>query len=277
MFGLVLHIMNLTQRIASTAKPPRITVITVVFNGQEYIERTILSVVGQTYPNLEYIIIDGGSTDGTIDIIRKYEDKIAYWQSEKDFGIYDAMNKGLSKANGCWVNFMNAGDVFYTLDTVTEIFAAGRQRATVIYGDVEILYPDLVRTQGSGTPENLWKGMQFCHQSVFIDVAYHKAHPFNIANEISADLAFFYEAYKAKQEFHNCGRVISQVISGGVSDSQRISAILSSMDAICGKELKLLIRIFYASRVLDSLIRSIVKSLLPRSFITKVLINGGSK
>ncbi len=272
MFGLVFHTMNLSQGIASTAKPPRITVITVVFNGQEYIERTILSVVGQTYPNLEYIIIDGGSTDGTIDIIQKYEDKIAYWQSEKDFGIYDAMNKGLSKASGCWVNFMNAGDVFYAPDTVTEIFAAGTQRATVIYGGVEIVYPDLVRTQGPGTPENLWKGMQFCHQSVFIDVAYHKAHPFNIANKIAADLAFFYEAYQAKTTFSNCGKVVARVITGGVSESNRVKAILASRDAICGQQLRLFIRLFYVGRVISSMIRSMVKRCLPRAFVKKLIL-----
>lgn len=76
------------------------------------LEKTILSVLNQTYSNIEYIIIDGGSTDGTIDIIKRYDDKITYWQSEPDNGIYDAMNKGIQKANGEWINFMNAGDLF---------------------------------------------------------------------------------------------------------------------------------------------------------------------
>ncbi len=82
---------------------PLITVITVVYNGEKYLEETIQSVINQTYPNVEYIIIDGGSTDETIDIIKKYEDKIDLWISEKDEGIYDAMNKGIYLATGQWV------------------------------------------------------------------------------------------------------------------------------------------------------------------------------
>ena len=77
-----------------------ISVVTVSYNAVATIEQTLLSVINQTYPNIEYIIIDGGSTDGTVDIIKKYADEIVYWISEPDKGIYDAMNKGIKKANG---------------------------------------------------------------------------------------------------------------------------------------------------------------------------------
>lgn len=95
------------------SKLPLITIITVVYNGVEYIEETIRSVLDQTYPNLNYIIIDGGSIDGTVDIIKKYENKITCWISEKDRGIYDAMNKGIKLTSiGSLMIFLNAGDKF---------------------------------------------------------------------------------------------------------------------------------------------------------------------
>lgn len=87
---------------------PLITVITAVYNGEAYLEKTILSVINQTYENVEYIIIDGGSTDGTIDIIKKCESKINYWISEADNGIYNAMNKSIKLATSDWINFINA-------------------------------------------------------------------------------------------------------------------------------------------------------------------------
>jgi len=102
---------------------PLITVITVVLNGEKALEETIKSVISQTYPNVEYIIIDGGSTDGTLDIIKKYEDYIDYWVSEPDKGIYDAMNKGVDLTTGQWINFINAGDRFYDEDLIEEIFS----------------------------------------------------------------------------------------------------------------------------------------------------------
>lgn len=102
---------------------PLISIITVVYNGEKYLEETIQSVINQTYDNVEYIIIDGGSTDGTLNIIRKYEHIIDYWISEKDNGIYDAMNKGLHLASGEWINFMNAGDTFWKSDSISSILS----------------------------------------------------------------------------------------------------------------------------------------------------------
>src|SRR4051812_1110497 len=97
---------------------PVLSVITVVYNNVSHIERTLLSVLDQTYPHIEYIVIDGASTDGTLVIIEKYKDRIAKLISEPDKGIYDAMNKGLAIATGDYVLFMNSGDEIYARETV---------------------------------------------------------------------------------------------------------------------------------------------------------------
>ena len=101
---------------------PVVSVITVVFNSENLLERTIDSVLKQTYPNIEYIIIDGGSRDATVEIIRKYDDRIAYWISESDRGLYDAMNKGLAAATGDYLWFLNSGDLAYRADTLEKTF-----------------------------------------------------------------------------------------------------------------------------------------------------------
>jgi glycosyltransferase involved in cell wall biosynthesis len=113
----------------------KISIITVVYNGEKYLEETIKSVINQTYQNIEYIIIDGGSTDGTIDIIKKYEDKIDYWISEKDEGISDAFNKGLNKATGDIIGLINADD-YYNDNTVDLIIKNYNKDIDIYYGSI---------------------------------------------------------------------------------------------------------------------------------------------
>jgi len=113
---------------------PLISIITVVYNGEKHLEETIQSVINQNYPNVEYIIIDGGSTDGTLDIIKKYEHVIDYWVSEPDKGIYDAMNKGIDVATGNWINFMNAGDKFANKFVLSKIKFGSLKNNILLYG-----------------------------------------------------------------------------------------------------------------------------------------------
>jgi glycosyltransferase involved in cell wall biosynthesis len=119
-------------------KFPVITIVTVVFNNLPFIEETIQSVLNQTYQNIEYIIIDGGSTDGTLNIIKKYEKFLDYWVSEKDKGIYEAMNKGLQHAKGKWINFMNSGDTFYSKDTINSIPFTNFKNNSMVHGKTRV-------------------------------------------------------------------------------------------------------------------------------------------
>ena len=125
------------------AYKPKITVVTVCYNAAVTIEKTILSVVGQTYNNIEYLIIDGGSKDDTLAIIKKYESNISKWISEPDKGIYDAMNKAIKMATGEWINFMNAGDCFATNDVLEKIFQENiPDNVKFLYSDNYYIEPD---------------------------------------------------------------------------------------------------------------------------------------
>jgi hypothetical protein len=153
---------------------PLITVVTVVFNGEKCLEETILSVINQTYDNLEYIIIDGGSTDGTLEIIKKYEHAISYWASEKDKGIYDAMNKGIDLATGAWINFLNAGDCFFQDNILGDRIIPLTQNTNLIYGAVNLISPksNIITLQPKKfTRMNLfiWGTRVACHQTIFVN------------------------------------------------------------------------------------------------------------
>ena len=136
-----------------------ISVITVSYNAVSTIEQTILSVINQTYSNIEYIIIDGGSTDGTIDIIRRYEDKIAYWVSEPDRGIYDAMNKGASKANGEYIAFLNSDD-WYELDAVSIIAQFADGKTDLISGIIKLYKNNIFLYAHGASMDNIYIEMQ---------------------------------------------------------------------------------------------------------------------
>lgn len=227
---------------SSSEEKPLITVVTVVYNGAEYLEDTIKSVIEQTYDNVEYIIVDGGSTDGSLDIIRRYEDAIDYWVSEQDRGIYDAMNKGIDLGSGDWINFMNAGDFFFESETIYKVFfdTDSLFGVGVIYGDHEVRYSNKTKTVKAGDVKNLWKGSQFCHQSAFIGLNYHKNNKFNLCRKIAADFDFFYKSFLGNIAFLYKDNCISRVSSGGVSDTKRLESIKERYSCLEKKHLKII-------------------------------------
>ena len=166
------------------------SILTVCYNAREVIEDTILSVVNQNFDQIEYIIIDGGSTDGSLEIIKKYKDKIDIFISEDDKGIYDAMNKGLRLANGQFVNFLNAGDSFVSKNILVDIaYQINKNKPQIISGDF-ILVNDFNKKQRiihtkKITLKNLKKDFYTCHQSIFIDKKI--AQDYDTSYEIKAD------------------------------------------------------------------------------------------
>ncbi|MEC3877992.1 glycosyltransferase family 2 protein [Parapedobacter sp. 10938] len=200
---------------------PTLTVITVVYNNVADIERTLRSVINQTYPHIEYVIVDGGSTDGTVDVIGKYADQIARFISEPDNGIYDAMNKGLALATGDYVLFMNSGDEIYTVDTVATVFATA-PNADIYYGETEMFD---ARWQSLGLrrhaiPERFhWKsfryGMNISHQAIYIRRSI--VSQYDLQYQLSADIDWVIRAAKAARKIINTKRIVAKYLVGGMS------------------------------------------------------------
>lgn len=219
--------MNISLNESATCEAlPKVTVITVVLNAASVIERTLLSVIAQDYPNLEYLVIDGQSTDGTLSIIKKNSQRITRWQSEKDNGIYDAMNKAANLATGEWILFMNAGDTFVGSDVVSQAFlGCDLKECDVIYGDTIYAYSGyrvLVRPLGIVTLSN---GTDFSHQSCFVKTALQQEYGFDLNEPIAADYDLFLRLHKAGKVFRKVDVVVSEFSLGGFSDRPATEAL----------------------------------------------------
>jgi len=205
----------------STRIPPLLSVITVVYNNVKDIERTILSVINQTHKPLQYIIIDGGSTDGTLGVINKYAERIDQIVSEKDNGIYDAMNKGLLLATGDYVLFMNSGDEIYAPDTVEKVFSVSAD-ADIYYGETEMFDNDWnsLGTRRHKSPLRLSSqsfkyGMSVSHQAIYVkrDIAT----PYNVTYSLSADIDWILNALSRAKTVVNTKMYVAKYLVGGMS------------------------------------------------------------
>lgn len=179
----------------------KVSVITVTYNCVELIEPTIQSILQQTYSDIEFIVIDGGSTDGTVDVILKYIDKIDYFVSEPDNGIFDAMNKGLRHATGEWVNFMNAGDSFADENVISDIFSDVNALSGVmlIGGNTNNVFEDgHVEVHYAEPADVIPYHITFSHQACFTRRILSQdegCFQFDLSYKIAADYNLFYNIY----------------------------------------------------------------------------------
>lgn len=204
---------------------PLISVITIVYNGEKFIERTINSVINQTYPNVEFIIIDGGSTDQTLDIVRKYEDKISFWKSEPDQGIADAFNKGISVAKGSIIGFVNSDD-WYEVNTIEKV-AGYFDTNEVVFGDVQFWEKNKKAHRTYGNHNRLNHGMTIAHPAVFVKKEiYDRYGLFNLEYKIAMDYEFILRLYFNKVSFYNIESIIVNMSLGGLSDRKWVEACI---------------------------------------------------
>lgn len=211
----------------------KLSIITVNFNDAEGLERTIKSVISQTFRDYEFIIIDGGSTDGSVNVIKQYESRIDYWVSERDGGIYPGMNKGLRLAKGEYLNFMNGGDCYHSADVLDKIFALETDADIITGAHSE----NGLRNVGKGgvTMLDLYK-WAIDHQASFIRREVAQRHPYDEKYRIVSDWKFFIEALVQENcSFFYTDTIVVDVDMKGISntnlklDKQEREAVLKEL------------------------------------------------
>ncbi len=216
-----------------TYKKPLVSVITVVYNSKKYIENTINSVVSQKYQNIEYIVVDGASTDGTLDIIKAKQEHISTLISEPDKGLYDAMNKAIKIAKGDYLWFINSGDEIYSDSVLCEIFdQIGKNTSLpdLIYGETEIINEnrEALGMRRHQAPKKLtWKslrfGMKVCHQSVI--VKRELSNLYNTKYRYSSDFDWLIKVLKKSENIYNSKLTLSKFMEGGISSQSLLPSL----------------------------------------------------
>lgn len=205
---------------------PLISIITISYNAANTIERTILSIINQTYSNIEYIIEDGKSKDGTLDIVNKYKHQISAIYSEKDKGIFDAMNKALHRSTGEWIIFMNAGDTFHNNEVISNIFETQiPKEISVIYGDVYFITSkglQYIKCNPFYNKKGI-RPMGICHQSIFTQRDAALKFCFDLKFKYTADYNMMMQIHKAGFEFKYIPIAISNYDLTGISSTNSIS------------------------------------------------------
>lgn len=198
----------------------KLSIITVNYNDAKGLERTIKSVTSQTYRDFEFIIIDGGSTDESVEVIKKYEEHIDYWVSEHDGGIYCGMNKGLHQAQGEYVNFMNGGDCFYSPQVLEQIFSLGIETDIITGTHVGSPHPNIGKN--GVTMYDLCTGA-IDHQASFIKREVALRHPYDEKYKIVSDWKFFIEALIIDNcTFYYTDTIVVNVDMSGISNSNKV-------------------------------------------------------
>ena len=207
-------------------KIPKLSIITVCYNNRNGLQKTFQSVIRQTFTDFEYIIIDGGSTDGTVDFIKANEQHIKYWISEKDNGIYNAMNKGIKVAKGEYCYFLNSDDCIAAPNTLEKIFAKIKNNPDIIYGNLAVLKNDklqyVTKFSKNITPYSFYRHKQAIHhQASFIKrTLFNQYGLYNENIKLISDWAFFFEVillYDFSTQYINI--VFAVFLSGGESST----------------------------------------------------------
>lgn len=250
---------------------PLLTVVTVCYNAESMLKDTIESVLSQTNRSaIEYVIIDGGSSDGTMDLIQSYGNKVDSASSEKDSGIYDAMNKGVRSARGEWILFMNAGDLFASDDVVARA-CLSEQSADLVYGDCVVRYEGFSILDPGLDARRLYRKMICSHQSLFARTALLRDRPFDTRYRVCADYDFLCAQYAAGKRFVRLPFPVSSTLAGGFSDDSMVVNLREKKEIATRESGDFRVAWFWSLKTAGVLFKRAIKRALPRGAVRAAL------
>lgn len=252
---------------------PRISVVTVNFNMSLELACTLDSVLAQDYANFESVVIDGGSTDDSRQVIDSYASRLGYWVSELDRNLYDGMNKGVAAATGDWILFMNAGDIFAASDVLSRIFASSHEDVDILYGHHIRRYAEqeIDRMIPAEPPSVLPLRMHCSHQAVLMRRYLLVNRPFAL-NLLVADYDALLASYIGGRRFRQVDCTIAVTAKGGISDIQRFRVLNERIKLVRQSGLmNASVAFYYARLCLRTVLAQASKRVLPKSVVKAIL------
>ncbi|MCC7303922.1 glycosyltransferase [bacterium] len=251
---------------------PLVSIITVVRNRELVIERCIRSILSQSYKNFEYLIKDGNSTDKTVEIISRFTNRLAYFETSPDKNLYDAMNIATQHATGEWVCYIQSDDMLFA-ENVLEQVAPHLKKTTadVVYGTALLEFEwGVTKTLLANPVNTMWNHMPFCHQAMFLRTKVAKQYPFDLSLLPAADYDQVYKLYSLGYKFEVMPVMVSKLSAGGMSDTKRILG-LKQVGKIKQKyDKNMLHHLLHSVYVLKSDINLRIRNILPKSIVKKI-------
>ena len=254
-----------------TNKKGKVSIIVVSWNTKFFFLKTINSIMRQSYKNKEIIVVDGNSTDGTIEIIKKMKKKFSKIIVEEDKGIYDAMNKGSHLASGNWVVFLNSGDIFYNSSILSDIFKQPIEKKDIVYGDTLVKNKNINYYAHSTIFSKKTILMPFCHQSTMVKTDIVKKNKFSLEYKYSSDFNFFIKCFSRKKKFYNSNLTIATVLANGVSDNNRQKVYSEHIKILKKYNYNFFIILKLWLFKLSNLVKDCIKYTLPENIILLIL------
>jgi glycosyltransferase involved in cell wall biosynthesis len=249
----------------------KVSIIVVSLNTKYFFLKTVKSALAQSHEEKEIIVVDGNSTDGTIDTIKKMKKEFSKIIIEKDKGIYDAMNKGSHLASGDWIIFLNSGDVFYNKNVLSDVFEQPVANKDIIYGNTFVKNKGInYLIQGKFFSKKTIC-MPFCHQSVLVKKNIVKKNKFSLIYRYSSDFNFFIKCFSRKNNFYNLNLTIATVLANGVSDNNRQKVYSENIKILKKYNSNFFIILNLWMLKLSNLIKDCIKYIFPESILLLIL------